>query len=77
VPEQRTWVGAIRSADDARRLLLGQVNAASVDKANMTALATAVQQADEVEFRCDGSDRTGSACYVCSPSPSENSVSAR
>ncbi|MFI5895668.1 hypothetical protein ACIA5D_36790 [Actinoplanes sp. NPDC051513] len=50
--DRRTWQGAIRSPGDARRLL-DQVNAASVDKANMTALATAVQQADEVELRPD------------------------
>lgn len=52
--ERRTWTGSIRPADDARRLL-DQVNTASVDKQNTTALAHAVQHADEVELRPDAS----------------------
>jgi len=49
MPASRSaWAGAIRTADDVRRLL-DDTNAAG--KTNLTALARAVKHADEVELR--------------------------
>uniref|UniRef100_UPI0005581158 hypothetical protein n=1 Tax=Actinoplanes subtropicus TaxID=543632 RepID=UPI0005581158 len=45
-----TWAGAIRTADDVRRLL-DDTNTAGTT--NLTALARAVQHAAEVELRPD------------------------
>jgi hypothetical protein len=50
--QRRTWGGAIRTAEEARALL-DQVNAAGVERANMTSLARAVRHAEEVELRPD------------------------
>ncbi|MGK5682396.1 hypothetical protein [Actinoplanes sp. URMC 104] len=51
---RRAWAGAIRSPADVRRIL-ADVNAEGLEKANTTALAHAVQPAEEVELAPDAS----------------------
>ncbi|MGK5682401.1 hypothetical protein [Actinoplanes sp. URMC 104] len=51
---RRAWAGAIQSPADVRRILAG-VNAAGLERANTTALAHAVQPAEEFELAPDAS----------------------